>query len=607
MSYDLGNCKTLNVDFIYQDNDPEVQSVQDEIKSDLAKIGITVNGTALDGETFWSSDTLLNGTYNIRFGRTWGAPYDPHSFLTSWAEPTSPTYNDHENLVAPLTREMWIGKIEQVQSLQDEREIQALWTEILNDIHQQATVVSLWGNRIPYVLNRRLEGFVPGSQILAFPLDTIQVVEGSKNVSINGGDDGSFFSTVGSMNPHLYSTNLFYVTAWIYEGLVGYGEEGEIVPALAVSWTREATDDDGQRYTFVLREGVTFHDGSDFNCTVAKLNFDHVLSDTMRKAHSWYGTARFLKSWTCTDDGKFVLETDRPFYPLLQELTYIRPLVFASATSFAQGLDSDPDLHNSCEAGMLGRNEHLEQNVTCLGLSAPIGTGPFKFVEREAHPDDDAIDAAVTFARNDDYWGVVPDIEHIELRYYPDNDAVYDALLSGDLDMAMGIGPLTAVQVQDLKYEHSSRFDVRHSAVTQNSLLFLNTARPPTDDINVRRSIIHALDKSIFVEKEFAGLEQPASQLMPFSLPYTDIDLTPKLSYDFDKAASINCPTTAMTSSSGSSSGNDDGLSGGAIAGIAVGAVLVSALLGLVGVMIRREKRGTPLFSAEQVKSAENV
>ena len=53
----------------------------------------------------------------------------------------------------------------------------------------------------------------------------------------------------------------------------------------------------------------------------------------------------------CDGDYTLILETSSPFYPLLQELTYIRPLRFASPSAFAEGLDSDPDLHNSCETG----------------------------------------------------------------------------------------------------------------------------------------------------------------------------------------------------------------------------------------------------------------
>jgi nickel transport system substrate-binding protein len=417
-------------------------------------------------------------------------------------------------------------------------------------------------------------------------LETIRVASGSKNATINGGDDGHFVTSAGSMNPFLYSTNRFFITDWIFEGLVGYEDDGEIFPVLASSWVQERTDK-GQKVTFTLREGVQFHDGSDWNCSVAKLNFDHVLAEGIRERHTWYGTPRFLSSWTCDDDGRFVLETNQPFYPLLQELTYIRPLVFASANSFAYGFDSHPERHNSCD-------DPTQPDVTCMGLKAPIGTGPFKYISREPLPGDETIDAKVTFSRNENYWGTVPDIEFLELRYYPDNKAVYDALLSGDLDMAMGIGPLTPLQVQDIKFNHSDQFDVRHSEVTQNSILIMNTAKAPTDDINVRRAIIHALDKAFFVEKEFAGLEQPTSQMMPFSLPFCDVDLTPKWSYDFVKAASLNCPV------------NSD-LSAGGIAGIVVATIAFVTLMSFLFVMIRREKSGKPIFSAEQVDTAEKA
>lgn len=586
MSYDLKACQNLELKFIYRDNDPEMKAVEDEIRADLAKIGIKLDSIAMDGATFWESDTLASGDYNIRFARTWGAPYDPHSYITSWTQVDSPTYNDHANLAPPLTRDALVAKIERVQTLIEEQLTQSLWREILDDIHQQATVVPLWGNRIPYVINRRLQGFSPGAQILAFPLETIRVASGSKNVTLNGGDDGNFFESAGSLNPFLYSNNRFYITDWIFEGLVGYEDDGEIYPVLASSWAQEKTDE-GQKITFTLREGVKFHDGSDWNCSVAKLNFDHVLSEGIRERHSWYGTARFLSNWTCDAEGRFVLETDRPFYPLLQELTYIRPLVFASANSFAFGFDSHPELHNSCD-------DPAQEDVTCLGLKAPIGTGPFKYIGREYLPGDETIDAKVMFSRNENYWGTVADIEFVELRYYPDNNAVYDALMSGDLDMAMGIGPLTPLQVQEIKFNHSDRFHVHHSEVTQNSLLIMNTAKAPTDDINVRKAIIHALDKAFFVEKEFAGLEQPASQLMPVSLPFCDLDLTPKWSYDFVKAASLNCQV-------------GDELSGGAIAGIVISASLFVALLSLLLVMIRREKSGKPIFSAEKMTTAENA
>lgn len=230
----------------------------------------------------------------------------------------------------------------------------------------------------------------------------------------------------------------------------------------------------------------------------------------------------------------------------------------------------------------------------CLGLKAPIGTGPFKFVDREFLSGDESTDAKVIFARNEEYWGTVPDIEFLEVRYYEDSEKVEAALLTGELDMALGVGPLTAHQVQNLKFTRSDLFDVRHSDVTQNALLVFNTGKAPTDDINVRKAIIHAVNKARFIEDEFAGLERPASQLLPLTAPYCNVDLSPKWSYDLAKAEFLNCPAS-------------DGLSTGAIVGIAVSALVVALLVAVVGRMIYGEKKGRPLFAPTESSKVDNA
>lgn len=111
---------------------------------------------------------------------------------------------------------------------------------------------------------------------------------------------------------------------------MSYGQDGIIEPALATNWDIESTET-GQKATFKLREG----------CGAAVLNFNHVLSDTVKQRHQWFGAGQHLKSWTCNGDYELVLETSSPFYPLLQvrisniiELTYcfcikiISPVLF---------------------------------------------------------------------------------------------------------------------------------------------------------------------------------------------------------------------------------------------------------------------------------------
>jgi ABC-type transport system substrate-binding protein len=494
----------------------------------------------------------------------------------------------------PLTRDDFLAKVKNVQRESDPSKLQQQWTEILNDIHQQAIFLPLWGTRIPYVVSRRLTDFTPSPQAFSYPLESVRIVEGSANVTIAPGAGGSLFESVGPMNPHQYFPNQLFAQAWLYEGLVAYGQDGEILPALATQWSTEEIEGGGQRVTFVLRDNVTFHDGAAWNCAAAKLNFDHVLSDIVRERHGYMGLTAILKSWSCTDAGEFVLETSEPFYPLLQELTYIRPLTFASPNAFAQGLDSHPDQHNSCNPGDFGSSwTHLEEEVTCAGLKYPAGTGPFKYVSRVTN--DDGKDTQVVFARHDTYWGTVPGIENLIIQAYDSTEDVEAALLDGTLDMALGVGPLTAKQVQALKFSHSDVLDVRHSDVLQHALVVMNTGKSPTDEIAVRRAITHGIDKNTFIQNEFAGLEQPVAQLLPFTAPYCNVDLSPKWSYDFEKAQLINCPVES-----------DNSLSSGAIAGIAIGGLAFVALLMFVVRLVQAEKQGKPVF-APSTKGESNM
>ena len=580
------HCKEYTVDFVVKDGDTEIATIEDDIKKDLAKIGIKVN-TRFVSETDYIK-IEENGDYNLFFTRSWGAPYDPHTYLNSWDTPAHVEYSSTGNLEEPMTRESLLNRIEAVQRELNEDKIKSQWKDILTDIHQQALFLPLWGTRVPYVLNRRLAGFTPSSQTYTYPIQNIRILDGSKNVTIAPGAGGKLLSSAGPIHPHQYFPNQLFTQAWVYEGLVSYGQDGEILPCLATNWTTDNLST-GQRVTFTLRENAFFHDGEQFNCSVAKLNFDHVLSKSAKQRHSWLGAVKAIKSWSCNDKDEFVLETNEPFYPLLQELTYIRPLTMASPSSFANGLDTDPEKANSCKPGA-SKWKKIEaiEDFTCAGLNGSVGTGPFQYVSRELNSD--GTEKSVLFKRHDKYWGVKPEIEFVELQTFQDTSAVEAALLSEDLDMALGIGPLSAKQVQKLKFYDSAIVDVLHSDVLQNSLMVMNTNKAPTNDINVRKAIIHAVNKGRFIEEEFGGLEQPVDQLLPKSAPHCNIDLNPKWAYDPTKAELLNCPTPTTGESSNK-------LSNGAIAGISIASIVAAALAIFVMRLIQREKAGKPLFT----------
>ena len=167
----MSNCKAASIDFIVRDSDPQMQAVEDDIRQNLKAIGITVNTRSLTAEEY--IDAELEGDYHLLFTRTWGAPYDPHSYMTSWSVPAHVEYSSIGNLEAPLTRELLIAKIEKVQTELSEQKINEQWREIHEDVHKQALFMPLWGSRIPYVLNRRLIGFSPAQQAYSIPVNSI--------------------------------------------------------------------------------------------------------------------------------------------------------------------------------------------------------------------------------------------------------------------------------------------------------------------------------------------------------------------------------------------------------------------------------------------------
>ena len=136
------NCKELTLDFIIKNDDPEVAAVEDDIVQDLKKIGIKVNTRKLNASAY--IDAELSGDYHMMFTRTWGAPYDPHSYLNSWAVPSHVEYSAIGKLESPMTRDILLQMIKDVQLLSDQRKISQGWEKVLQEIHKQAIFLPLW-------------------------------------------------------------------------------------------------------------------------------------------------------------------------------------------------------------------------------------------------------------------------------------------------------------------------------------------------------------------------------------------------------------------------------------------------------------------------------
>ena len=381
------------------------------------------------------------------------------------------------------------------------------------------------------------------------PVHKVKVTSGSKTVTIAPGAQTGRFKTVGPLEAHTYRPNEFFASNWVYEGLVAYSSTDGVIPALAQSWTitdLTGADAGKQQITFTLRSGVKFHDGTEWNCAAAKLNFDHVFHPAFLNDnwHGWYQLPLVLDSWSCDSATQFTLVTKSKYGPLLQELSYIRPLRMVSPAAFANGASSDATTHNSCRASF-GTNGNVVEStgsLTCKGITAPIGTGPFKFTSRTASVTLDDTDTEVVFDRHTDYWGGAPDIEVLKIKYYSDSAKIKTALVDGSLDMMWGGGVLSPSDLISIENNHRDILNTYHTDAIQNVMLLINSGADPLKDIQVRKTLIHAIDKVAFIDKELHGLQQPVDTIFPRDAPFCDVELTPKWDYDIEKAELLNCP-----------------------------------------------------------------
>ena len=317
----------------------------------------------------------------------------------------------------------------------------------------------------------------------------------------------SWNSNMGEFNPHLYSPNQMFSQNLIYEPLVRYQADGTVAPCLAESWT---ISPDGREYTFKLRKDVHFSDGQPFNAEAVKRNIDAIMLNHER--HHWLELTNQL--WKAKESGKepavvvdeytVKLTLHDPYYPALQELALIRPARFMSPAAMP------------------------EDGNTAKGLKAPIGTGPWTLVE--------AVKSEYALLeRNDGYWGDKAKSKYLLIKIIPDTNARVVAFETGQIDLIYGGAGHGAGQIgldSFERYRNTPGVITEVSAPLATRTLALNTKRFPTDDITVRKAILHAVDRDAMVKHIFLDVEKRADTLFSPTMPYCDLKLEP---YEFNR------------------------------------------------------------------------
>ncbi|MGW8958857.1 nickel ABC transporter substrate-binding protein [Paenibacillus sp. NPDC055715] len=305
---------------------------------------------------------------------------------------------------------------------------------------------------------------------------------------------------IGTMNPHVYNPSQLFAQSMIYEPLVSYKQGGKLEPALAESWS---ISKDGKIYTFNLRKGVKFSDGTPFNAAIVKKNFDAVMKN--EKMHSWLGVVGVLDKTEAVDDSTFRMTLKEPYYPLLQDLSVVRPFRFLGEAGFPD--DGD----------------------TSKGIKKPIGTGPWMLDEYKQ-------DEYATFKCNPNYWGTAPKVDKITVKIIPDGETRVLAFEKGDLDLIYGEGVISLDAFKQLR--DTDQYVTKLSEPVGTRSLLLNSSNPKLADLRVRLALQHGFNKQAMVEGVTSGLEEKADTVLSKNYPYTNVDLQP-VDYDVEKSKAL--------------------------------------------------------------------
>ncbi|MGL6200949.1 MAG: ABC transporter substrate-binding protein [Lachnospiraceae bacterium] len=298
------------------------------------------------------------------------------------------------------------------------------------------------------------------------------------------------YDTMGSLDGQGFT----HYSKMVYEPLVDY-ENGEAVPLLAESW-----ENDGNTWTFYLREGVTFTDGTAFNAEAVKLNIE-MLNEHMADMISYYGGVSRITAIHVIDDHTISFEYEEPYYAVLQDLS-------------------------SAAFGMMSPALFEDGNVPyCNVTTATAGTGSY-ILDSE----DCTVGTSYTFTRNEEYYNEITGPDQFTIKIITDADSRMMALESGEIDFLYGSYQITYDMFDYLAKVEGVEAEQSETVYATRNLL-LNTASEILSDANVRKAMEYGINKEQINDTILHGLEEPADTLFPLTMEYCDVEQT---IYEYD-------------------------------------------------------------------------
>jgi peptide/nickel transport system substrate-binding protein len=273
----------------------------------------------------------------------------------------------------------------------------------------------------------------------------------------------------------------------IYDTLLHFKDEStEVEPGLAESWD---ISDDGLVYTLHLRQGIKFHDGTDFNAEAVKFNLERQIDPN----HPYHDTGEFpyaeftwgmVDSVEVVDDSTVNITLKEIFAPFLNHLAMHPAAMVSPAAVEKYGADFS---------------------------SHPVGTGPFKFVSWSPGVE-------VVLEKNPDYWRGAPHVDKVIYRPIIEDQSRLTELEAGGVNFIVNVPPDDLARLKE-----DSRFSVVEQPGMHTWWVAFNQSKAPFNDTRVRQAMNYAVNKKAIVDNLLKGTGTLAiNPLPPVVWSYTD-------------------------------------------------------------------------------------
>ena len=276
----------------------------------------------------------------------------------------------------------------------------------------------------------------------------------------------------------------------VMETLVEIDSDGEVLPLLAEDWD---VSDDGLVYTFHLTD-AEFHDGTELSADDVVYSFERAMDP----------------------------DTGHPFAGDFGPVDTVEAIDDRSVEVTLAGVSNNWLFNMGRSPGIVYSEAHVDDLA-----EAPVGTGPYE-VSDWVRGD------RIELARNEDYRGEAPAVDEIAFRYIEDPSALNNALLAGDIDL---ISRVTAPELLE-EFEEDGDYEVLEGLSDGHTIVTMNNAAEPLDDVRVRQAISYAIDAEGVRDTTYAGYgELIGAHASPHDPWY--VDLSDRYAHDPDRAREL--------------------------------------------------------------------